>query len=70
MANTEYWGCDRCGQLFTPQMRCDITIRLNSTGDEFKYQVCSNCLKLLTMTFRFTESRKVMEQQILQSGRN
>lgn len=70
--NIDYFGCDRCGQMFPPQMRCDVVIRLASStydDDEYKHQVCTNCIRLITMTFRFTEARKVMEQQIRQGRR-
>ena len=63
--NIDYFGCDRCGNMFPPQMRCDLQFVFFHMPEEVhKYQLCYNCVRLLTMTFRFTEARKVMEKQL------
>ena len=55
-------GCDRCGNMFDPDMVDDL--KVFHKGELIsEHQVCKNCTHLLTMTFRFTEARKVMDVQ-------
>lgn len=64
MINPTQKGCDRCGNLFDPELVASLTLQsFDREPPMNQVQVCVNCAKLVFALFNFKQNRLLMEEQ-------